>query len=766
MTELIKVDNKTKPTWDEIDTAVYDWSAKVFRTLKKLLKVNLRLHAEQQVAQGDIFLFNHFSRFESFIPQYLIYEETGDYCYSIGSSEFFKEDNTLSTYLKQVGVISHQHQRLFPILAEQVLKGRKVIIFPEGGMVKDRKVLDQAGKYAIFSRITGKRREHHTGAAVLAHGIDAFKATVREAYYNKETDLLLHWKNLFALESLDQLLLSALKPTNIVPSCITFYPIRSNDNLLHNSVKLFADGLSLRQTEELLIEGNIILKNTDMDIRMGQPITPYQNDHWWDKPLTKNVTTKFKDLDDAFAISFDPQAWQHKLLAEHIKICTLKTRDIYMREMYKNITINLSHVASTLIIQLQEAKRNNIEKSLFNRIIYIAIKRLQCAENIYLHESLNDPNEYEDLMEGHVDRFEQFFETTKRTGLIIDKEDTLYFQSKIMEDFHFDAIRMENVIAVYYNEAMPIEMVRQATARAILDVGHIPAETMALWYLDDECLMLKQEKAFYQQSKFEYVNSKETATEDPEPFILQPIKPNGIGILLIHGLLASPAELRNYGHYLAEQGFTVLGIRIKGHGTSPADLRTRSCEDWYESVTKGLRFLSDLMQNIIVIGFSTGAALALKLAADQPNAVTATVVVSVPIKFVDPSIMLVSILHGTNKLVAWASSLEGVKPFTENDPEHPTINYRNIPIRSLYELRKLVQEIEGLLPSINMPVLNVYADQDPVVEPESSNIVMTKLGSTQKKTIAISSHRHGILMENIAGTWQAIDEFLEQFIKA
>jgi len=53
-------------------------------------------------------------------------------------------------------VFPHNHPRLFPLLAAQVLRGRKVIIFPEGGMVKDRRVMDNQGHYNIYSRIPVK----------------------------------------------------------------------------------------------------------------------------------------------------------------------------------------------------------------------------------------------------------------------------------------------------------------------------------------------------------------------------------------------------------------------------------------------------------------------------------------------------------------------------------------------------------------------------------------------------------------------------------
>ncbi|MFI3184867.1 MAG: alpha/beta hydrolase, partial [Methylococcaceae bacterium] len=78
--------------WPDIDTKLYNRSVKLFNAVKNMLSVKLDLHAEPQVLDGDIFLFNHFSRFETFIPQFLIYEKTGAYSCAIASGEFFNED--------------------------------------------------------------------------------------------------------------------------------------------------------------------------------------------------------------------------------------------------------------------------------------------------------------------------------------------------------------------------------------------------------------------------------------------------------------------------------------------------------------------------------------------------------------------------------------------------------------------------------------------------------------------------------------------------
>ena len=748
--------------WPDINTGLYNRSVKLFSAVKNMLSVKLELYADTQVLQGDIFLFNHFSRFETFIPQFLIFEKTGAYSCAIASGEFFKEDNVLSRYLSQVGVFPHDHPRLFAMLAGQILRGRKVIIFPEGSMVKDHRVIDKRGEYSIYSRITGDRRKLHTGPAVLGQGVEALKAAIRHAFKENQIDRLQHWKEQLHFDSLDELMATALKPTLIVPANITFYPIRSSENLLFKSVELFSNGLSLRQSEELLIEGNIMLKNTDMDIRMGNPVNPCCVWDWRTHWVMDKVAPGIHVLDDVFKLNTQPKNWKERLLSYYFIKNAECSRNQYMEKIYANVTVNLSHLASTLIMSLLSAKRQHIAKSQFYTVLYIAIKHLQKNPDIHLHRSLLNPDDYGNLMHGISARFDYFICVAKETKLISEQDECYHFLSKLCEDSDFDSIRLENPIAVYNNETAPLSVLREALVAANLEYHTISTFQLAAWHFEDEQLGLAFEQQTYRTPVNGHINRQESAIADPAPFFIRPDQPNGLGVLLIHGLLASPAELKDYGHYLANQGFTVFGIRLKGHGTSPYALRDVSYEQWFASVRRGFNILKVHCPKLFVIGFSTGGALALQLAAENHDEIIGLVVVSVPIKFVNPAFMLVPLLYNTNALVHWVSSLEGVKPFIDNPPEHPDINYRNTPVRALYELRRLIQHMEALLPDIETPSLVLYADEDPVVSPESAETVYKKLGATHKLLHAIKSKRHGILMENIDGAWPVIDEFLKQ----
>jgi hypothetical protein len=124
-----------------------------------------------------------------------------------------------------------------------------------------------------------------------------------------------------------------------------------------------------------------------------------------------------------------------------------------MAEIYINVTINLSHLASTLIMYCMQNGQHEINKYCFYKTLYIAIKELQNKKGINLHRSLLNPDEYVDLTEGKSKRFEHFICVAETTGLIALYHDNYHFLPKLCEEYDFDTIRMENLIAVYNNDS-------------------------------------------------------------------------------------------------------------------------------------------------------------------------------------------------------------------------------------------------------------------------------------------------------------------------
>ncbi|MGH8152286.1 MAG: alpha/beta hydrolase [Rhodanobacteraceae bacterium] len=91
------------------------------------------------------------------------------------------------------------------------------------------------------------------------------------------------------------------------------------------------------------------------------------------------------------------------------------------------------------------------------------------------------------------------------------------------------------------------------------------------------------------------------------------------GVLLIHGLTGTPAEMRFVGKGFNRAGFTVYGMQLAGHCGSEADLLKTGWRDWSRSVVAGADRLRRDVDHLFVAGLSMGSVLALNLAIERPQ---------------------------------------------------------------------------------------------------------------------------------------------------
>lgn len=752
----------------EISESTYEWSVRLFSVFRKLLRVKLELHdSGGRAERGEIFLFNHFSRFETFIPQYLLYQATGSYSRAVASAEFFENpDDPLASYLSKVGAVPNSLPNLLPYLAAEILRGRKIVVFPEGGMVKDRRVVDADGEYRVYSRTAEVRRKHHSGAAVLALALDAFRGEVLRLEREAERGKIEDWAGGLDMTS-EALVRACARSTTIVPANITFYPIRVSENLLSKAAEMLGEGLSPRMTEELLVEGNLLLRDTDMDIRLGEPLLAAERWRGWERRLLSGMTRKSRvnGLDDFFKLQAQSRLVP-RMLAGRMKRKVAKLRDGYMHGMYRAVTVNLSHLASRIVLVFAHDGLGRISRRRLFRVLYLAIKELQNSSTIYLHDSLMDPAAYQGLLDGGCVGIDQFLHAKTTMALLEEDDDGFRFLPKLHEEHEFDEIRLENLIAVYANEVEPIEEVSKAVATAIKKERELTGPDLARAMASDalrEYQLDKDRDLALTSTRDAELPADEIATETGEPyFSYQPGSTRDIAVLVVHGFLASPAEVRGFARHVADAGYPVFSVRLRGHGTSPWDLREQPFEAWLESVKAGYRLLREVRERVVIVGFSTGGALALRLAAERPPGLAGVGAVAAPLKFQNRAMVFVPLVHRANALVRWASNWEGVMPFRVNESENPHINYRNMPIRGLHELRRLTDDLRGRLEDIETKVLVLQGDEDPVVDPESANILARRLSPERTEVHFISSAHHGILYRNTGETHATLLSFLTE----
>ena len=737
-----------------ISVPYYVWSVRAFSLIQKRLGMKIAVHADSSVMHnGQIFLFNHFARFETLVPQYFIYKATGAYCRCVAAHELFDSSERFAGVLWSVGAVPNNHPGLLAFLAAEILRGQKVIFFPEGSMMKDRSIAapPREGLFDTFKTRNG----HKQGAAALAVVLELFKKRILLVEEAGDTARLDRWVAALGLAGRDALFEAVRKPTLVVPSNITFHPIHRGENFLLKAADFLKFNLGRQGREELMVEGNLLLRKTDMDIRFGRPIHP---DIAWtagDRLVLAQVFEEIDSLDDLFGLKDQADHWTEKLAAGSVKRATRRLRDHCMVEMYANVTLNISHIAARMLMRLAAQGETAVEKNKFHAILYAAIKLVQNEKALYLHQTLTDPNMYGSLPFKACDSLEQFYATASEAALIDINETHIKLLPALLAGATRADPRLANVIKVYANEIESLTQVIRIVETAQPLASSALGEALFL----DELRMYSTDRAAAQSSE----DLGEPEKKYGAPYLMMPKTASKVGVVLVHGFLASPAELKTFAERLVAAGHPVLGVRLKGHGTTPQDLRRRSHVEWMGSVKRGYEIMSKISDDVALVGFATGASLGLLLATEQPKQLVFVAAVSAPLTFRLQSLWYSPLLHRLNKLGEWMNMQNGIKPYQERVPEHPDIEYRNMPVQALMELHKVASLLAQKLSEVHCQVMIIQGDNDPVVDPESAKIIEAQVGSVAKSLHFVRSDRHGILCEDTGGVQDLILEKLAAF---
>jgi len=87
--------------------------------------------------------------------------------------------------------------------------------------------------------------------------------------------------------------------------------------------------------------------------------------------------------------------------------------------------------------------------------------------------------------------------------------------------------------------------------------------------------------------------------------------------ILVHGFPGTPAEMQPTAMCLHEAGWHISVPLLPGFGPEVESLHTYSAEDWKEAIQKEVKHLKNSHDEIILIGYSMGGALAIQVAAQK-----------------------------------------------------------------------------------------------------------------------------------------------------
>ena len=218
--------------------------------------------------------------------------------------------------------------------------------------------------------------------------------------------------------------------------------------------------------------------------------------------------------------------------------------------------------------------------------------------------------------------------------------------------------------------------------------------------LEDELFAELEEKIYPQTPTgpgYELYRYSAGSAADPqirEPnwnrsFELPAANPAG-GVLLLHGMSDSPYSLRAVGEAMNRKGYWVVGLRSPGHGTAPSGLKHIKWQDAAAAVRLGVQHLQARIGSapVHMVGYSTGAALALNFALDALDGAVSPVPASLVL--ISPSVRIHAVagLAGFKDALGSIPGLGGLS-WLQMQPEFDPFKYNSFATNAAAQVHAL-----------------------------------------------------------------------------
>jgi len=694
-----------------VNRQAYLATGRMIAMLEDFSGLRVHVHGKEHIPHGSvIFVVNHFTRIETVLLPYHIHRLSRVPVWSLADASLFS--GPLGGFLDMMGAVSTKNPDRDRVIVKTLLTGEaNWIIFPEGRMVKDKELF----RRRMLLPASGVRPR--SGAATLALRTEFYRQRMARLQQTvpQEVERL---KGMFQIADLAPVLSGKCW---IVPVNITYYPLRAKENALSKLADLFLKDVPLRLKEEILTEGSMLLSGVDIDIRFGRALDPAQ---------ALAGRTIQADIVSRESFGFDD-----KLASlEDMKREAARLMERYMDTIYDLTTVNHDHLFASL---LRAYPFKEIREEDFRRRVFLLATQCLKTTSCNCHHSL-DTGQVALLTDDRYHKYREFVELALEKGVVTREEGRLVKdRGKFSAPFEMQRARIDNPIGVIANEVLPLTVLQ----REVHLMAWLPG-----WLVRNRIAGMLERQALdeFARDYHEFYREKESKGREVGAPVLYKGGSRRLGVVLVHGFLSVPAQMSELALYLQKKGFWVYLVRLKGHGTSPDDLALRGGAQWVESVDLGYALMSAICERVVLGGFSFGGGVALDCAS-RVRKVAGVFAVCPPQRLMDISSRFAPAVTVWNRVMDAFRYQWAKKEFVETVPERPELNYTRIPVAGLHAMERFMRALEPKLAGIDVPVLVLQSEGDPVVDPQGSQRLFEMLGSLRKKYLIFPLQRHGIL---------------------
>ncbi|MDX2495790.1 MAG: alpha/beta fold hydrolase [Desulfuromusa sp.] len=704
------------------------WISSAFLfVVKKLSGANFTTSGETLPDGPVLFLANHFTRFETFVIPYLLFNKRKRIARSLADDTVFV--GWLGHYMRLAGSISTKNKARDCIIADDFLSGRADwIIYPEGHMVKNKQITFDHGEFCIHTAM--RQGPVHTGAAVLALKAELMRQKVKES---DDHEKIKRFCSIHDVD-IDRTKIDKDITLNVVPLSITYYPIRPGK---HKLLLWLDKRFNLRGTrlfEELEIEVNLLMAS-NMHLHFGKPIA---------------VKKYIEEYKNDYSGSVEEDNFAEKLFDNQRK----KIINDAMEKVYGNVQINFDHIFILSMVTMPTLK---VCPSYLKTLIYKNARELGKIEGLNLHPEL-EGELFKLILDKHYEPFAAAIKLAVVQNILFqDSEGDYLFDKNLLEqNYDFNKIRVKNTLQVILNEIKwQKNIVELANHNAIFSEQELR--------IDNFEHIQQQDWAYYKKEYLTYHDEVPTEENVGAPTLWFDAN-NSVGLVFSHGYMAAPAEARKLAEYLFEKGINVYLLRLRGHGTDPEALLHVSADDWELDFERAFTMMRQVCDKVFIGGFSTGGLLALLHAAQYE--VDGVIAINSALKLHNLQVSyIVPTLHAFNEMIAYLHA-KGIKEWIDNDTENPAVNYTKHPLASISQMEKVMTRVDKTLEKITDPILVLQGDNDPVVNPKSAHLIYDRVNSSMKKLFLLPRDKHIIVTgEGEEEIFQSVYRFIGDVLK-
>lgn len=681
---------------------------------RRLCRLNFRVTgAETLLDRPTLFVSNHFTRAETFLIPYLLYQHTKRQVRTLGMEGLTR--GLFGKYFAAVGGMSTKAPRRNRTIIRELMTGEADwLIYPEGGLIKNKKTVHR-GRLQLAHPDRGERPPH-SGAAMLALKAEIARRRYREACESGDAKRRAYYEETYGLLSPDEL---ADRGVLVVPITATIHPMRSRPNHLLNLATMLARGLGDRMAEELRFEGEALL-HSEIGIHFGEPIE------------AGDILDPATYLARRFAGMFSEKHRNELLLRRQAR----KLTEVSMRAVYEQTEINLEHL---FCAGLRTLKTDRIAVQDFHRRLLIAAYELCTRDDVRVRDSLK--TDAARLVTGEpYPALDSIIALATKEGVIERRGETYIInRQRLEEEVPFHEIRIQRMTQVIANELEPNDKAVDVVRRSVnLSTSKLPASTA-------EALHAEEVRQFDREHDHWFDEDHSPAREAGAPMRLA-MHDSPVGVLLVHGYRATPGQMHGLANYLHERDLAVYAPRLAGHGTAPGHLLEVRWREWMHSVERGLALLRQTHDTIIVGGLSIGAVLALMLAARHDD-IAGVFSINAPLKIRDFRARLVPALVHSNQAMHRVGLSAGPME-SKPRPSSAEIMYQKDYFKGLRECQRAVAACRKRLGEVTAPALIMQSQHDPLVNPHSAVTLMRSLGSEERKLVGLESDLHVPVLED------------------